>query len=175
MPSAQGFGTNTPRTKLTQSQLNVILHRHQAFRKSQPGGVRANLKLRDLSHLDLSNIDLSDADLSGAKLFSARLSGANLTNANLYAADLRLANLERADLRRADLRGACLRGAVLSEAVLVEVDLRDGTLLHYTPSGEMMQHDFADNVLTSELTAAIIRGADCPAPRWRTPSSCRRT
>ncbi|MFX8262671.1 pentapeptide repeat-containing protein, partial [Acinetobacter baumannii] len=80
MSSAQGFGSNSPRTKLTQSQLNAILLRHQAFRKSQPGGVRANLKMRDLSHLDLSGIDLSDADLSGAKLFSARLTNANLAN-----------------------------------------------------------------------------------------------
>ena len=36
----------------------------------------------------------------------------------------------------------------------------NGTLLHYDASGEMYAQEYEDSVLTSELTAATIRGAD---------------
>ena len=44
------------RIKLSQSQFNAVLSRHMAFRKSQHGGARANLKMADLSHLDMTLI-----------------------------------------------------------------------------------------------------------------------
>src|SRR4051812_41413115 len=97
MPSSVDSAEIT-RAKLSQQELNSLSNRHKAFLKRQPGGTRAILKMRDLSHLDLSGLNLSDADFSGAKLFSARLNNANLTGANLYGADLRLANLTGAIL-----------------------------------------------------------------------------
>jgi uncharacterized protein YjbI with pentapeptide repeats len=157
--------SEVPRAKLSQQELSAGATRHQAFLNRQSGGMRANFKMRDLSHLDLSGLDLSDADFSGAKLFSARLNGTNLTNANLYGADLRLANLTGATLNRADLRGACLRGAILSEAFLVEADLRDGTLMHMKRSGEMTSVNYESTKIMTELTCATVRKADLTRAR----------
>ncbi len=55
----------------TAEQLEEIIRLHIAWRKGEPGGVRADLIRADLSGADLRGADLSGADLSGADLSGA--------------------------------------------------------------------------------------------------------
>ena len=40
--------------KLTQKDLDAVLKKHEMFRTGMRGGLRANLKFKDLSELDFS-------------------------------------------------------------------------------------------------------------------------
>ncbi len=146
------------RDKMSQAELDQVLESHEAYLKHRAGGVRANLKLRDLSFLNFSGRDLSEADLSGSKLYGSQLVRTKLQNAILFAADLRSANLEHAELRRADLRGACLRGACMNDAIFVEADLRGGVMLRPDKGGELKQLTFMEG--SAELSAASAQRAD---------------
>ena len=122
-------------TPLTQAELDRTLDLHGAFLKDRPGGMRADLRRRELSGLDLAGRDLSGANLGGAILTGCILRGSRISHACLFAADLRGANLEHAEFRRSDLRGACLREARLTDALFVEADLRSG-LMFGLPDGD---------------------------------------
>ena len=50
--------------RLEQAALNAIVAKHEAFRQSRAGGLRANLANHDLSKLVLRGHDLSHADFS---------------------------------------------------------------------------------------------------------------
>src|SRR5882724_2109381 len=111
------------------AELSKILQKHELFLSSQVGGLRADLKFRNLTGLILNYVDFRQADLAGTKLLSVQMVGSRLSDASLFGADLRMANLHRADLTRADLRGACMRGAILTESLMIEADLRKGKLM----------------------------------------------
>ena len=64
--------------KITQEQLEEILHKHKLWLLDKEGGEKA----------DLSYVDLAGADLTGANLRCANLIGANLEYANLEYANL---------------------------------------------------------------------------------------
>ena len=64
--------------KITQEQLEEILHKHELWLEDKEGGEKA----------DLSYVDLAGADLTGANLRCANLIGANLGDANLGYANL---------------------------------------------------------------------------------------
>ena len=88
---------------MEQSELNIIIEKHQKWLNKEPGGEQADLSVADLRVADLRKADLRKANLIGANLIGACLDGANLIGANLYGACLDGANL----------RGTCLDGANL--------------------------------------------------------------
>ena len=98
------------------TELKIVLEKHAAFLRGEPGGMKANLRRANLRGAKLRGADLSEADLSRANLRLANLSGADLRWAKLRGADLSEADLSRADLRLADLRWANLSGADLRGA-----------------------------------------------------------
>lgn len=118
-----------PRIKATQTQLDAVLEAHAGYVK-KTGGMRAMLKLRDLSGLTLANRLLDEADFTGASLVGANASGSSFVRANLYCADLRFCNLRNANLQRADLRGATFGTADMAGAVLDYADMRAAIMLH---------------------------------------------
>ncbi len=122
------------RVACTQTELDVILTRHERFAASK-GGVRAQLGMADISGLNLSRRSLCEADFSGAALVGASLFGANLRRASFYCADLQRADLRYANLQHADLRGASLRGANLSFARMDNADLRVAMMMFVSPAG----------------------------------------
>ena len=119
-------------------QFSDILEKHALFLSGKPGGVRASLKLENLTKINLSHRDLRQADLSGATLFGVQMTESKLSEASLFGADLRMCNLKKADLTRADLRGACMRGATLTDCIMVEADLREGQLMRRPPSPDQL-------------------------------------
>ena len=94
--------------KITQEQLEEILHKHKLWIEDKEGGERA----------DLSYVDLRDANLTGANLIGAYLEGADLRRADLRDADLGYANLEGANLEYANLKSAWLEDTILKKANL---------------------------------------------------------
>jgi hypothetical protein len=107
---------------MTQDELNEIVRRHYQWLRDEDDGIRADLRVANLSGADLrvanlrgANLRVADlrvANLSGANLNGANLSGANLSGANLSGANLSVANLSGANLSGANLSGADLSGAV---------------------------------------------------------------
>lgn len=125
-----------PRIKATQAQLDAVLDAHNGYVKKS-GGMRAVLKLRDLSGLKLSNRLLDEADFTGTSLMGANASCSSFVRASLYCADLRFCNLRQANLQRADLRGASFGTADLAGAVLDYADMRAAIMLHTGSDGSM--------------------------------------
>ncbi|HET7084619.1 MAG TPA: pentapeptide repeat-containing protein [Rhizomicrobium sp.] len=115
--------------KLSQQDLNTVLHGHARFVAHQ-GGLRAQLAHANLDGLNLANRNLEEVDFTGASLVGASLYGSNLHRVSLYCADLRGCDLRYTKLTRADLRGASFRGARLSFSMLDNADLRSGTMMY---------------------------------------------
>jgi hypothetical protein len=86
--------------------LKKSIEDHGKWLRSDPQGVRADLRGANLSGASLSDADLSDADLRGANLSGASLSDADLSDADLSGANLSGASLSGASLSDADLSGA---------------------------------------------------------------------
>ena len=99
------------------NEIMIILDEHNKWLNGK-GGIRADLRMANLSGADLSGADLRRANLHGADLRMANLSGADLRMANLSGADLSGADLSGADLHEADLHEADLSGADLRMANL---------------------------------------------------------
>lgn len=99
------------RDGIDQAELDRVLARHRAYRQGWVGGVRASLRLLDLSHLDFGSADLTDADLSGARLFGARMVGVTCNRASLFAVHFRLADLSRVGTLPVPTCVALARGA----------------------------------------------------------------
>jgi len=55
-----------------------VLDLHERWIRNQPGGVRADLTLQDLSSVNLPSINLRGAKLTGCNLSRSRLVGADL-------------------------------------------------------------------------------------------------
>src|ERR1700722_8687634 len=120
-------------TKISQSELDKIIDKHELFRNGRAGGARANFTHHDLTKLSFHGRDLSHADFSNAVLYETDLSRGVLNYCLFFAADLRRANFREASLVRADLRGACMRGASMTGADLTDADLREGSFASYDP------------------------------------------
>ena len=99
--------------KITEAELKIVLEKHALWLRSDPNGIRANLRGANLYGANLYGANLREADLYGANLYGADLREADLREANLYGAELCGANLRGANLYGADLCGANLRGANL--------------------------------------------------------------
>ena len=63
--------------KITQEQLEEILHKHKLWLEGEEGGERA-----DLSYVDLIDADLINADLEGADLTNTILQDTIISNDN---------------------------------------------------------------------------------------------
>jgi uncharacterized protein YjbI with pentapeptide repeats len=122
------------RAAITQAELNAVLISHERYAAGR-GGVRAQLKCRNLNGLNLANRKLDEADFTGASLVGASLYGSSLVRASLYCADLRRCDLRNAKLMGADIRGASFRGANLSYAVLDNADLRAAMMMYVGSQG----------------------------------------
>lgn len=162
--------------RLTQEQMDRVSAAHYRFIARRPNGVRAILRLVDISGLNLSGRELTEADFTGADLKRSGLVSTVLQRAALYCADIQGADLRGSDLRRADLRGSSLRGATLEGANLDEADLRaavlchaDGDLFHVIgdvdparPWEERTHNvDFRDcSLKRAKLGGARLKGAD---------------
>ncbi len=126
---------------LTQSDLNKVIEKHTKFKRGVRGGLRANLKFKDMTGLKFNGANMEGADFTGSILNGADLSGGNFVNASFYACDLRNASLERANFKRADFRGAYVAGANLSGADLGSTDLREGKIMKNDSEGRIKQMD----------------------------------
>ena len=82
--------------KITQEQLEEILHKHKLWLENKEGGEKA-----DLSYCDLRDVYFTCANLKGANLRRANLRDADLEGADLIGADLEYANSEGANLENA--------------------------------------------------------------------------
>src|ERR1700730_4076477 len=89
--------------RLTQAEVDAIVHKHESYSLGRMGGVRANFSYHDLSNLSLAKRDLSDANFTGASLYEADLQGTKFDRAILFCSDMRFANLYGASLLRADM------------------------------------------------------------------------
>ena len=98
--------------KPSRDALVEALRRHEWFRISRPGGMRASLIDHDLAGVTLAGHDLSHANLTGSSFYGSNLSGCRFDSATVFGCDFRQANLENASLVRADLRGCDFAGAV---------------------------------------------------------------
>lgn len=81
---------------MTKEKLAEILKKHKLWLDGKANGVKADLRMANLSGADLSGANLSRANLSVADLSGANLSVADLGGANLIVADLSGADLSRA-------------------------------------------------------------------------------
>jgi uncharacterized protein YjbI with pentapeptide repeats len=152
-------------------ELIEILKSHRRFVMKQPGGKRANLKVKNLSRLRLTflhGVNLQSALLSGADLSGAVLTNADLSHADLFGAVMSNASLQGANLFRADMRGTKLDGADLSGANLVEADLRPGSLIDAAVKvkrPEMTEEEKAwakhvrENISNTKMTEASLESA----------------
>lgn len=107
------------RQKLSQSELENLFEKHDAFVRSNAG------KKLDLHDYDLRGLDLCGRTLEDANFKNADLRGATLKNVNLRSADLVGADLTNSDLRHADLTGADLDGTIFYHASMKDAVLRD--------------------------------------------------
>lgn len=122
--------------RLTQAELDEVLHRHALFRESRPGGRRAVLNGHDLAGISLPGRDLSHADFTGSSFYGADLRDAKFDSATLFVCDFRQANLTNVSFMRADMRGCFFAGAVMASANLFEADLRPGAQVSRDREGE---------------------------------------
>ena len=100
--------TNTSQP-MTAEAIAKVEDLHGKWRRSDEGGVRA-----DLADANLAGANLTGANLTRAYLTRANLAYANLAYANLTGADLTGANLAYANLAYAYLNGAILTGAKMN-------------------------------------------------------------
>lgn len=118
----------SPRRRLSQGELDVIIAAHERYLDGKAGGRLAVLKFVDLSGLDLHKRRLDDADFTGSVFEGSCLIRTRLERAILFGCDLRRADMRGAYLKRADLRGATMKGANLSLADLTQTDFREGRI-----------------------------------------------
>ena len=134
------------RKKLSQPELNDIVHRHQEWLALDDNGKKAHrdwwadLHDLDLQYLDLRNINLKYANLSGAAL------GPKVMNTDFEQATMVCADLRNADLTDVGLRGAHLEWARLCNANMVETHLENASL-------------FGANLTDAALERAKMNGA----------------
>ncbi len=173
--------------RMTQDALDMIIAKHAMFMSGKPGGARAVLKFKDLSHLNFKSGNFTGADFTASVFHNSNMSGGNFSNATFYGCDLQQANLENANFRRADFRGAYIAGANLHHADLSSADLREGRVLEKGKGGMIVERDAPDgksnpktdftgarltetnlsgvraayaDFSDSDLTGVLIRGAD---------------
>lgn len=127
--------------KITQSDLDKAIDKHAKFKRGVRGGLRANLKFKDMTGLKFKGANMEGSDFTGSILTGADLSYGNYVNASFYACDLRNANLEKANFKRADFRGAYVAGANLTGADLGLTDLREGKIMKNDAEGRISQMD----------------------------------
>ncbi|MFN3826622.1 MAG: pentapeptide repeat-containing protein [Micavibrio sp.] len=156
MPSAPDVTSGLE--KITQRELDDIIHKHATFLKGIRGGARAVLKFKDLSHLDFHGGNLSQADFTGSLLNSANLAHGVFKGVSFFACDMRNANLEQADFSRADFRGAYVAGANLTGADLKSADMREGRLMERDEKGQMVDMQRA-NIPAGKTHKTIFTGA----------------
>lgn len=113
--------------ELTTEQLNKILEDHRKWLIDE-GGMRADLRLTNLSKANLEKVNLRGAYLERADLSKANLKGADLRGAYLRGSDLSNANLMGADLGYSYLKGSDLSYSCLFKANLLEVELEGANL-----------------------------------------------
>lgn len=130
-------GTDRPRARLTQHELDAIMDRHALYIANRNGGQRAILQYRDMSGLTLAGRNLRDIDLTGSYLCHCHCADAIFQSAVMQSCDFTGSDLRKTLLERADLRGACLRGANLSGANMFDVDLRPAGLVQRYRNGEL--------------------------------------
>ena len=114
--------------KITQEQLEEILHKHKLWLEGEEGGEKADLSYCDLRDANLTGANLTSANLEGANLKYAYLEYANLVEANLEGADLKYVNLKGAILEGANLEGADLKSAWLEDTILKKANLNNTIL-----------------------------------------------
>jgi uncharacterized protein YjbI with pentapeptide repeats len=136
MPSANPSYDELER--LTQYDFEAIYKRHEMFNRGQRGGIRANLKFKNLSNLDLSGRNLSFVEFTGSILAEANLSSGFFEGSSFFGCDLNNANLTNASFRRADFRGAMVAGANLHGANLESADLREGKIMERSSDGQLI-------------------------------------
>ncbi len=140
--------------RITQSQLDDIIKKHNTFIKGIRGGARAVVKFKDMSDLDFRRADLAQADFTGSILINSNLSGGNFKGVSFFACDLRNAKLENACFSRADMRGAFVAGANLTGSDLKDADLREGKVMERGDKGVMQ--DKATSPVNREVTHRTI-------------------
>ncbi len=145
-------------TRITQAEVDAIVHKHESYSLGRMGGVRANFAYHDLSGLNLSKKNLCDADFTGASLYETDFQNSKLERALFFCADMRYANLYGASLLRADMRGAAIRGANLAGANMTGVDLRDGSLANAAADGDLNKAH--KNLTTVDKGGANLSGAN---------------
>ena len=114
--------------KITQEELEEILHKHELWLENKEGGEKAdlsyvdlrgaNLEYANLEYANLTHANLEYANLKYANLIGADLIGANLTGVYLEGTTLEYANLDYANLKCADLECGNLTGAYLTNTIL---------------------------------------------------------
>lgn len=142
---------------MNNTDLQIILKKHQLWLDGEPGGKRANL-----AGVDLGGVNLTGANLARASLAGTNLTGATLEKINLADANLRGANLIGADLVGATLEGANLFKAWLFEADLIRANLREATLRKaYLEQADLEEANFRDaNLTDANLKNANLEGAN---------------
>ncbi len=120
-------------TQLSQPELNEIIAKHELWRRSRPGGARAQLANFDMSYLTFRGHDLTEVDFTGSVMLEGNMEGAKLDMCIFFGCDLRKSNFRDASLIKADFRGATLNGAVMVGADLTSADMREGSYATYDP------------------------------------------
>lgn len=144
---------------ITIEQLNEILENHRKWLNDE-GGMRADLRLTNLSHANLEKANLSGADLYRTDLSNANLKGANLRGSNLRGSDLSNATLMGADLGCSDLKGSDLSYSCLFRANLLEVELEGANLSKANLEGTNLEGAY---LRYSYLKGATLRDTNL---RW---------
>lgn len=115
--------------KITQKELDAVIHEHAKWLKCNTEGKRLNLSSRDASNLNfrsrnlqkaiftdaiLCGAGMNDCDLNGATFKNANLNDAVLVGASLIGADFTGAMLYKTNLRFTDLLDADFRMAQIN-------------------------------------------------------------
>lgn len=135
-----------PRGRLTQTQLDLLVHEHQRFLASETDA------RPDFSGLDLTGLSLRGRSLSGACLQGANLTGVDLEGAILSHVKARNARFERANLQGADLSDSDFSSVVFRYAQGQRADF-SGSLLHGANLGDAdwSDADFSDTYLVAAM------------------------
>lgn len=152
---------------LSQQQLDRIIRQHMHFLKGVRGGVRANLKFKDLTGLHFRHANLSQADFTGCKMNDADLSRGTFGACSFFCCELVRANMASGDFSRADFRGANITGANLTNAKFTSADMRQGVYIDYASTevdkgwGKSGKTSFAGTVARdTDMTGVMARGSD---------------
>ena len=148
--------------RLTQSQLDEVLQKHEFFRAGRSGGARAILQFYDLAGMSFRNKDLSQVDLTGSTLIEADFENAILDNAVLFGCDMRFGNFKKTSFVKADMRGVRVDGAELIGANLTKADLRVGHIMEKQRTGEYQMKDRHVESLSTPW-AILMCASACPS------------